>query len=176
MVLIGERRSRDVSLFLSNGNVLPKHLDAAAGVNLQTNDTLAEFLRRVAEVHDCRAVELSDDMAAVRGNLEVVPFTGLQRFFPGFAGHGHPTASAAFIQAARVLACAWVDFDLQAFNVRAVLRIDTGDSGSEKDAAVARGFGLEFQPEIEIAVSLFGGEVTVLVRPAFAEDGATFHD
>src|SRR5467141_4042982 len=62
-----------------NENVLPPHLHASAGMNLQANHAIGEFRRRVRKVHDLHAVELRHDVSALHGRFEVIPLAGLQR-------------------------------------------------------------------------------------------------
>src|SRR6267143_1990064 len=89
------------SLLLLDKNILPPHLHASAGMNLQTNHALGEFRRRVAKLHDLHAVELRHNVIALRGYFEVVPLTRLQCPLAFCCGHRHPTAASAFIQPVR---------------------------------------------------------------------------
>src|SRR6266850_8445122 len=140
------------SLLLLDKNILPPHLHASAGMNLQTNYALGEFRRRVAKLHDLHAVELRHNVIALRGYFEVVPLTRLQCPLAFCCGHRYPTAASAFIQPASVLAHARVHLRLHSFNIRTVFRIDARDARVKKHAAVARGLALELKSQMEVAI------------------------
>src|SRR5256885_2924524 len=61
--------SKGPRLFFRDVNILPTHLDAAAGVNLQTDHAIAEFRGRVNVVHRGHAVQAGDDVIVLDGNL-----------------------------------------------------------------------------------------------------------
>src|SRR5215468_4832812 len=119
-------------LFLLDGDVLPAHLYAAAGVNLQTDDAFAELWGRIGKINDLGSVDLGHDVVAVHRDLQIVPLAGLYSFFAGFGGHGDPTTAAALIESPGMFADAWVNLYLHAFNVGAVLGVVAGDFGADK--------------------------------------------
>src|SRR5262249_57759285 len=54
-------------LFRLDVNILPTYFHAAARVNLQANDAIAEFGRRIGKIHNLRAVELRHNVRSVDG-------------------------------------------------------------------------------------------------------------
>src|SRR5947208_14542867 len=92
------KRKRGV-LILPDGNVLPSHLHTAASVDLQTDDAICEFWRRVRKVHNLCAIELRNDVSAVHGHFEVIPVAMHQRPFDFCHGMSIPTATAALVPA-----------------------------------------------------------------------------
>src|SRR5206468_9713428 len=109
---------------------------------------------------------------SLHGYFEVVPFARFQRLLAFRRGHLHPAAPTAFVESAGMLANAGVHFHLHPFDVRAMLGIDSRNARMEKDAAVASGFALELEAQVEIAIGLFGRQVAIFVGGAFAQDGA----
>src|SRR5437660_1245998 len=163
-------------LILPDGNVLPSHLHTAASVDLQTDDAICEFGRGVRKVHNLCAIELRNDVSAVHGHFQLIPVARLQRVLAFWRGLRHPATPAAFVQTARVLAHVRVDLHLHPFDVRAMLRVDTRNLGMNEYAAVARGLAFEFEAQHEIPISLFRGQVSILVGGAFAEDSSLLND
>src|SRR3981189_1801876 len=113
----------ECSLLLPNENVLPPHLHASTGVNLQANHAIGEFRRRIRKVHDLHAIELRHDVVALYGHFEVIPLAGLQCPLTFHCRHRPPTPASAFIQSTRMLANVWVHLYLHPLNVRAMFRI-----------------------------------------------------
>jgi hypothetical protein len=73
-----------------------------------------------------------------------------------------------------VLTNAGIHFHLQAFDIWPVFGIDTKNTRTKKTSAVAERFALKFQPQIKIAIGLFGCQIAVLVGFALAENRSVF--
>src|SRR6266849_7204127 len=161
-------------LLLLDENVLPPHLHAPAGVNLQADEALRELGRWIGVIRHLHAVKMRYDAIALHRHFKIIPLARLQGLLTFRGGHNHPTAAAAFIQAAGVLAGVGVHLDLHSNDVRTVLRINAGNSGMQEHAAVPCRLTLELQAQIEIAIDFFRGQIAVLVGCALAQNGAVF--
>jgi len=69
-----------------------------------------------------------------------------------------------------------IHFDLYPFDVRTMFGVDAGNFGTQKNSAIAIRFGLEFQTQIEISVTLLGRKISVLVYRALAENCPVLDD
>src|SRR5262245_29760300 len=99
-------------------------------MNLEADDAFAEFLVRIGQINDLFSVQLGNDVIAVGGKFQVVPVVGFQGFFAVFGWGCYPAAATALVEAAGMFADARVNFNLHAFNVGAVLGVDSGDFGA----------------------------------------------
>src|SRR5271157_1749218 len=91
-------------------------------------------------------------------------------------GHHNPSAAAAFVKPTGVVSDTGIHFDLHAFDVRTMFRVDSSYPRMEKHTAVTGRLAFELQAQLEIAIGFFRGQVAVLVGRAFAQDCFLFND
>src|SRR5205807_5798368 len=85
--LVGQRKT---TLLLPDVNIFPSHLDASAGVNLQSNRAVGKSWGGIGKIRNSGSVKSSDDVIAVHRNFQIVPIARFQSLLGFWRGHRYP--------------------------------------------------------------------------------------